>query len=188
MLAINASPRKSGSVARLVGAAADGAGATGMLVERVDLYDCSIAPCRACMKCRPDGECVLPEDDGHRLGRRIREAGALIIGTPTHWANMSTQLKALLDRNVPIFMGEGKNKLPVPRMKGKPVVLVTACTTPWPLNLLLGESRGALRAVRHILKYGGCRIVGTVVFPGSKEREVPEKLLACAKRLGGKIG
>jgi len=36
------------------------------------------------MKCRPDGECSLPEDDAHRVGRKIKEADGLIVGTPTY--------------------------------------------------------------------------------------------------------
>jgi multimeric flavodoxin WrbA len=46
-------------------------------------------------------------------------AGGIVVGTPAPWGNMSTQLKCLFDRNVPVFMGEKANGIPLPRQKGK---------------------------------------------------------------------
>ncbi|MFO7461466.1 MAG: hypothetical protein R6X07_12680, partial [Desulfatiglandales bacterium] len=43
-------------------------------------------------------------------------------------------LKCLFDRTVPVFMGEKASGIPLPRQKGKGAVIVTACTTPWPLT------------------------------------------------------
>ena len=140
------------------------------------------------MKCRPDGDCVLPEDDGHIVGRKIRNADGLIVGTPTHWGNMNSQLKIVFDRNVPVFMGEKPNGLPIPRQKGKRAAIVTACTTPWPFNFILPESRGAIRAVREVLNSGGYKIVGTITKPGTKKsKEISSSLTAKAKRLGKKL-
>ena len=184
ILVLNGSPRKKGAVATLLKAVADGA-AERHEVEWIDVYDLDMRPCIACMKCRPDGECVLPEDDAHVVGRKIAEAQGLIVGTPTHWADMSAQLKLLFDRNVPVFMGETPTGIPAPRQKGKPVVVITACSTPWPFDSLANESRGAIRALRKPLHYGGYRILGRLVKPGSRKRpQVSRKLLNRAKRLG----
>ena len=46
------------------------------------------------------------------LDVRYKDADGLIVGTPTHWGNMSAQLKLLFDRNVPVFMGEKPNGFP----------------------------------------------------------------------------
>jgi multimeric flavodoxin WrbA len=73
-------------------------------VDWVDVYDLEMRPCLACMKCRPEGECVQAEDDAHRVGRKIREAGALVVGTPTYFSNMSAILKMLFERNVTVFI------------------------------------------------------------------------------------
>ena len=187
VLVLNGSPKKKGTVATLLRAVAEGAQEKHE-VEWIDLYDLDMKPCIACMKCRPDNACILPRDDAHGIGEKIREAGALIVGTPTHWGNMSTQLKMLFDRNVPVFMGEKPNGMPLPRQKGKLAVIVTACSTPWPFNFLAAESRGAIRAVREVLHYGGYKILGTVVKSGSKSKPgVSEKLLEKAKRLGRRI-
>jgi multimeric flavodoxin WrbA len=131
---------------------------------------------------------VLAEDDAHIVGRKIREADGLIVGTPTHWGNMSAQLKLLFDRNVPVFMGESPNGMPVPRQKGKPTVIVTACSTPWPFNFVAAESRGAIRAVKEVLHYGGYKLVGKIVKPGTKTKPlISARLLKRARILGHKF-
>jgi putative NADPH-quinone reductase len=181
---LNGSPRKKGTVATLLKSMSD-AVSQKYEIEWIDVYDLKLKPCIACMKCRPDGECILPEDDAHIVGRKIKDADGLIVGTPTHWGNMSAQLKLLLDRNVPVFMGEKPNGLPIRRQKGKRAAIVTACTTPWPFNFIAAESRGAIRAVHEILHYGGYKIVGKIANPGTKAKpQIPQKLLRKAESIG----
>jgi multimeric flavodoxin WrbA len=130
----------------------------------------------------------LPQDSAHIVGRKIRDADALIIGTPTHWGNMSAQLKLLFDRNVPAFMGETPKGMPVPLHKGKKAVIITACSTPWPFNFIAAESRGAIRAVNEVLHYGGYRLIGTIVKPGTKQNPaISGRLLKKARSLGSKF-
>ena len=116
VLILNGSPRKKGTVAMLLKNMSD-AVSQKKEVEWVDVYDLEMKPCIACMKCRPDGECLLPEDDAHIVGRKIKAADGLIVGTPTHWGNMSSQLKVLFDRNVPVFMGKNPTAFPFPVKK-----------------------------------------------------------------------
>ncbi len=187
ILIINGSPRKRGTVATLLKCLSDSA-SKGHETEWVDAYDLKMKYCIGCMRCRPDGECCLAEDDAHRVGLKIKNADCLIIGTPTHWGNMSAPLKLLFDRNVPVFMGEKSNGMPLGRQKGKRAVIVTACTTPWPFNFIAQESRGALRAIREIFHYGGYKVTRTVVKPGSKNSpEIAQKLLRKAKMIGSRL-
>ena len=187
VLVLNGSPRKKGTVATLLKSVSDGVSQRHE-VEWINAYDLKIRPCLACMKCRPDCECIQPEDDAHIIGRKIKDADGLIVGTPNHWGNMSAQLKLLFDRNVPVFMGEKPNGFPFPRQKGKPAVIITACTTPWPFNVIAAESRGAIRAVRQVLHYGGYKIMGNVVKPGTKKKpEIQQKILDKAKSFGLKF-
>jgi len=187
ILVLNGSPRRNGTVAKLLKGIANGIHEK-HTVGWIDLSVQKMRPCIACMKCRPDEECVLPEDDAHIIGRKIKDAGGLIVGTPTHWGNMSAQLKLLFDRNVPVFMGEKPNGFPIPRQKGKPAIIVTACTTPWPFNFIAAESRGAVRAVREVLHYGGYKILGKIVKSGTKNKpQISQKLLTKAKIIGGRL-
>ena len=184
---LNGSPRKTGTVATLLKAVAAPM-STPHETEWIDVCRLDMKFCTACMACRDKGTCVLPEDDAHRAGKKIQEADALVIGTPTHWGNMCAPLKLLFDRNVPVFMGESPRGMPEPRQKGKRAVIVTACTTPWPFNFILPESRGAIRAVKEVLHYGGYKLVGTISKPGTKKsKEIASSLIEKAGRLGEKL-
>jgi putative NADPH-quinone reductase len=187
VLVLNGSPRKNGTVFSLLKAITEPLSAEHD-VEWIDVCKLNMKYCTACMACREKETCVLPEDDAHIVAKKIREADALVIGTPTHWGNMCAPLKLLFDRNVPVFMGESSGGMPVPRQKGKRAVIVTACTTPWPFNFILPESRGAIRAVKEVLRYGGYKIVGTITKPGTKKsREIASSLTTRAIRLGKKL-
>jgi len=187
VLVLNGSPRKNGTVSSLLKAITEPLSA-GHEIEWIDLCRLNMKYCTACMVCREKETCILPEDDAHIVGKKIQVADALVIGTPTHWGNMCAPLKLLFDRNVPVFMGESPGGIPVPRQKGKRAVIVTACTTPWPFNFILPESRGAIRAVKEVLKYGGYKTVGTITKPGTKKsNEISSSLTTRARRLGNKL-
>lgn len=187
ILVLNGSPRKSGTVASLLNALTESLSGD-YEIEWIDVCRLNIKYCKSCMVCREQEVCILPEDDAHIVGQKIQRADALIIGTPTHWGNMSAPLKLLFDRNVPVFMGESPKGIPVPRQKGKCAVVVTACSTPWPFSFILPQSRGAIRAVKEVLHYGGYKTVGTVTKPGTKKStEISSSIKAKTKRLAKKI-
>jgi NAD(P)H-dependent FMN reductase len=141
-------------------------------------------PCVGCLKCRPDGTCVLPEDGAHAVGRMIDEADALVVGTPTYWGNMTGPLKILFDRSVPRFEYIGGG-LPKPNHRGKPGIIVTASASPWPFNLIKSQSGGAVRSVKTVMKAGGYGIKGIINVPNMARRpEIPEKYLGRARKLG----
>lgn len=187
ILVLNGSHRKNGTVASLLKSVTEPLSAEHE-IEWIDVCELNMKYCTTCMVCREKETCVLPDDDAHIVGKKIQGADALVIGTPTHWGNMCAPLKLLFDRNVPVFMGESPKGMPQPRQKGKRAVVVTACTTPWPFNFILPESRGAIRAVREVLHYGGYTVVGTITKPGTKKsKEISSSLRAKAKRLGEKL-
>jgi NAD(P)H-dependent FMN reductase len=182
ILVLNGSPKKNGTVAQIlkqVTASID----MKHNVEWIDIYDLTMKPCVACLKCRKTGTCAFPEDDAHRTGEKIKNAGGIVIGTPTYWGNMSSQLKVLFERIVPVIMKERDKGFPMKLQKGKPALIVTACTTPWPLNWIFPESRGAVQSVREILNYGGYKIKGSIVKSGSKKNpELSKRILRKTKR------
>jgi NAD(P)H-dependent FMN reductase len=187
LLVLNASPRKTGTLATLLREAVAGTGGR-FDVEWVDVQDLNVNPCVGCMQCRPDADCVMPADDGHRIAQSIAQADALLVGTPTYWANMTGPLKVLFDRVVPALMGETERGMPLPRQKGKRAAVIATCTTPFPFDRLLRQSSGALRAVTEVLHYGGYRMVGKLACPGTKRRRgVTEEVLRKARRIGERL-
>jgi len=183
ILILNGGPRKNGATARVLKAMKEGF-EKNHEVEWVDVYDLDMKPCRGCLRCRPAGRCVLSDDDAHRMKDAIENADVLVAGTPTYWGNMSGPLKILFDRNVPVFEYIGTG-FPRPRQKGKKAFIVTASASPRPFNQLMSQSRGAVRALKTVLKSGGYRIRGIINVPGvAKDITVPERYLRKARKLG----
>ena len=75
-------------------------------------------------------------------------------------------------------------RIPQPRLKGRQAVVIAACTTPWPFNLLFRQSRGAVRSVREVLSTGGMRI-RSVEIAGTKalDGHLPEAARRKIERL-----
>lgn len=168
LLVINASPRRSGCVSSMLDMVKVKAEAEGAEVSVIRVADLSVRSCTGCMSCRSKLECVLPEDDAQRVLRLISEADAVVIGTPCYWGNIPGNLKVLFDRMVYGLMGESRRGLPLPLHKGKRAAIIATCSTPWPFNILFRQSRGAVNALREILKWSGFRIVATVEKGGTK--------------------
>jgi len=98
ILAIHGSPRTIRSTTRrLAGLVLDGASEAGSETEMIDLAEYHITPCIACEACSFTGTCVFG-DDVPALVTRMREADAIIFGSPVYIDNISGQMKVFFDR------------------------------------------------------------------------------------------
>ena len=76
--------------------------------------------------------------------------------------------------------------------KGKRALVIAACTTPWPFNILARQSRGAVRSIREILGTGGmkvrtCEIPGTRKMNGKLSEKEARRITARTRRIVRKI-
>ena len=80
--------------------------------ELIFLKDLDIEYCSGCNDyCSASGECCV-EDDMQMLYHKLKEADAIIIGTPTYFWNVSGLLKTFIDRTVPLYVAQDlKGKL-----------------------------------------------------------------------------
>ncbi len=187
LIVINGSPKPGGAVAKLLDSIVEGAGES-IEATRLEVSRLRVAPCTGCMSCRPDKPCILAEDDAHRVAGLFAESDAVVIGTPTYWANMSGSLKVLLDRVVTAFIHDSAAGSPKPLHKGKPAVIVTACSTPRLWDRIAKQSGGATSAVSSILRLAGFRILGTVAQPGMNKLAGPtDAAIAKARLLGARV-
>ena len=161
LLIINGSPRKKGLISQMLRIFHEQAIATGVEVTEVYANDLQIKPCMGCMACRSKRHCVLPEDDAQRVLTLIQQADAIVIGAPCYWGNIPGQLKLLFDRIVYGMMRDTP-RFPEPLMKGKRLVCISTSTTPFPFNILMNQSHGAIRALREIGRFSGWKIVDTI--------------------------
>jgi multimeric flavodoxin WrbA len=98
ILAIHGSPRTIRSTTRrLAGLVLEGAAEGGAETEMIDLADYRVNPCNACEACSFTGTCVFG-DDVPALVTRMREADAIILGSPVYIDNISGQMKVFFDR------------------------------------------------------------------------------------------
>ncbi len=100
VLAINGSPRKNGNTQVMIDEAAKPLMRAGVKVEFVSVRDYDIRPCDACEECyTKPWQCPI-KDDALKLLRKMAKADGLIIGSPVYGADVTAQLKALMDRSV----------------------------------------------------------------------------------------
>ncbi|KIX13335.1 iron-sulfur protein [Dethiosulfatarculus sandiegensis] len=105
ILALNGSPTmKRGMTNILLDFFLKGAEDQGALVEKVFLQKKKIAPCLGCYSCwvKTKGVCVH-KDDAPDLLRKMRKADYLILATPVYLDGMTAQMKAFMDRSIPLF-------------------------------------------------------------------------------------
>ena len=182
LLIINGSPRKKGLISQMLRVFHEQAIATGIEVTEVYANDLQIKPCMGCMACRSKRHCVLPEDDAQRVLTLIEQADAIVIGAPCYWGNIPGQLKLLFDRIVYGMMRDTP-RFPEPLMKGKRLVCISTSTTPFPFNILMNQSHGAIRALREIGRFSGWKIVATIERGGTATRPQlsPRDISKCHK-------
>lgn len=182
LLIINGSPRKKGLISQMLRIFHEQAIATGIEVTEVYANDLQIKPCMGCMACRSKRHCVLPEDDAQRVLTLIEQADAIVIGAPCYWGNIPGQLKLLFDRIVYGMMRDTP-RFPEPLMQGKKAVFISTCTTPFPFNILMNQSRGAIRALREIGRFSGWKMVDTIERGGTATRPQlsPRDISKCHK-------
>jgi multimeric flavodoxin WrbA len=103
VMAFNGSPRKKDwNTVTLLNNALRGAISAGADTELVQLYDLRFSGCVSCFSCKKlnrkeDGVCAV-KDDLTAVLRRVKDADALIIGTPVYYGAESASTRALLER------------------------------------------------------------------------------------------
>lgn len=72
----------------------------GIETEQIQLGGKKIHGCTACMKCFENQNrlCSIDNDTLNAIVNKMLEADGIIIGSPTYFANVSTEVKALIDR------------------------------------------------------------------------------------------
>lgn len=159
-LFINGSPHTHGSTSRIMKILAKQI-ENAYVSDWMNTYELNMKACIGCCQCRPDSECVLPEDDGHLLREKIATADLIIVGSPVYWGNITAPLKMLFDRNVTTFEHFLKGR-PSPKLTGKKgIIIVTGGTGPDHYEQP-NQGGGAIQAIKTVLESGGIRILGTL--------------------------
>ena len=100
VIAFNGSPRKDGNTSILIGYVLEELKKAGISTELINLAGKKLHGCIACYRCasNQDRQCAVKDDDINECIEKILEADGIILGSPTYFTDVSTEIKALIDR------------------------------------------------------------------------------------------
>lgn len=109
VLAINGSARVDGNTALMIKAVFEPLEQEGIETEMVQLAGQPLRGCLACMKCweNQDGKCVIKNDSLNEIVEKMVAADAIILGSPTYFADITAEMKALIDRSGMVTRANG---------------------------------------------------------------------------------
>jgi len=101
VIAFNGSARKDGNTAGLIRSVLKELEAEGISTELEQLAGKQIQGCIACYECfkNQDRHCAVKKDMLNECIDKMLEADGIILGSPTYFANVSTNIKSLIDRS-----------------------------------------------------------------------------------------
>ena len=100
VVAFNGSPRPNGNTSLLLAAVAEELAKAGIEMERIDIAAARPRGCIGCRQCSKtrDERCAIQDDPVNEWIQRIKQADGVIFGSPTYFANVTAEMKALIDR------------------------------------------------------------------------------------------
>lgn len=109
VVAFNGSPRKKGNTEILINEVFKILNAEGIETELIPLGNKPVHGCTACMKCREiqNGKCHIKNDHLNFCIEKMVEADGIIIGSPVYFADITPEVKALIDVAGYVTRGNG---------------------------------------------------------------------------------
>jgi len=100
VIAFSGSPQKNGNTVILINRVLDELRKEEIETELVQVGGKTLQGCTACMKCfqNKDQRCVMEDDILNECIEKMLAADGIILGSPTYFANVTTELKALIVR------------------------------------------------------------------------------------------
>ena len=108
-IGFNCSPRAEGNTAQMIKAVFSELEKEGIKTELIQVGGKDIRGCKACGACRKnqDRKCVFGKDGINEYIEKMAAADIIIIGSPTYFADLTTEAKALIDRCGYVGKGNG---------------------------------------------------------------------------------
>jgi len=100
VVAFNGSARKNGNTAMMINYMFEELTKEGIETEMVQLSGEHPHGCIACYQCfkKKDGRCIVDLDCINNCVEKMVEADGIVLASPTYFADISTEMKALIDR------------------------------------------------------------------------------------------
>jgi len=110
VVAINGSSRKDGNTAILLSLVLDELKKEGIETELIQLAGETLAGCIACYRCaeNKDQKCAVVKDRVNEYIAKMHEAQGILLGSPTYIADMTANMKALIERSTMVSKANGE--------------------------------------------------------------------------------
>lgn len=149
VIAINGSPRKNSNTSILINYVLAELKKSGIETELLNLAETDMVGCRACTTCvtQLNKRCVINKDFFNEYFDKMINAQGIILGSPTYVADVSSQMKAFIDRAT--YVSRANNHL----LKNKVGAAVVAVRRAGALN--------ALDTINHMFLVSQMIVVGS---------------------------
>ena len=106
VVAFNGSARKNGNTSILINKVFAELEKEGIETELIELAGNQIHGCAACFKCHEnkDRRCAVKNDIVNECIEKMLGADGIILGSPTYFADLTSEIKALIDRSGMVAM------------------------------------------------------------------------------------
>ena len=108
ILAVNGSPRKNGNTSGMLQTVLDVCSNAGHETELYQAGGRTVRGCMACFGCGKHIGCCAIDDWMNELYPKMAAADAIILGSPTYFADLTPETKAVIDRAGFISLFDGK--------------------------------------------------------------------------------
>lgn len=100
VVAVNGSPRKTGNTSIMLNWALEAIKSEGLETELINIGGASVPGCKACGACgkKQNRRCIQDKDPANEIMAGMFEADGIILGSPVYFADITPELKALIDR------------------------------------------------------------------------------------------
>lgn len=100
VVAFNGSPKKQGNTYHALKMVGEELVNNGIEFEVIHVGNKNIRGCMACGQCakNKNEECIIKTDQVNEWIQSIKDADGILLGSPVHFAGMSSTMKAFLDR------------------------------------------------------------------------------------------
>ncbi|MFW6005093.1 MAG: flavodoxin family protein [Desulfonatronovibrionaceae bacterium] len=188
LMGIGGSPRQKGNSDLLLKHILQGADQAGIVTASLQLRELEFKPCLGCEKCRKDKICTGLTDGMTSLYPLIYQSRGLVLVSPVHNYNITSWMKAFIDRLYCFY--EFEDKRPgnwSTRMQGQGRKAVLAAVAEQEDEYDLGFTLDAMQRPLEALGYeivGRLPVLGVFHRAGVQDRQ---KSLDEAEKLGNRL-
>jgi len=129
MLGLQGSPRKKGNTNFLLSEFLQAAETRGARTQAIHVAERNILPCKEYVVCEKKGYCPIDDDMASEIYGLLRQAEVVVLASPIFFYNMTSQLKALVDRCQTFWARKYRLKLSDPLKKTRQGYLLSVGAT-----------------------------------------------------------